>query len=522
MASPSSPLEQARQLFLAEVMERCQQIEEGVLLLAHAPTPYTLSKVDRQIQAILQGADQVELPDLQHLALGLATLLEHYTNQPERSDLVFDLLHPLCEGLRMACVAYHPLGEGTPTRELATVQMLIPKVLETLELILAQPFPVELQTQLFVQQTQWIHHWSNTLPLTELHTLTTATLTSLQTFPQAAAAVFPVALAAFQVASRTTLQDPPESKSIQPEPELTLERTSDLTAQEHNEPEAVLEVSGYLVGLTHQTVFCVATESIAEIVLPQPQQILREADQDWLLWQDHRLKLHRFNDLWEFSQPLTLSPGTTESSGLILVLTQGSEHLALALTVDRLIVASQLTLGQPDTITRPCPANCYGWTYIDGLWMEVIDVNRLLQSYLEGQAYLDKAGITPSELTFQTAMDWSVAWEDSTSQPDSAPDSAQDILAQEPPSDWPAAAVEPITLLVVDDSKTVRELLALTLRDAGYCVLQAADGQAAIAHLQTQPHIRLILCDIEMSNLNGFEFLRHRLQNTHWSHIPVL
>ncbi|MGB8703303.1 MAG: response regulator, partial [Thermosynechococcaceae cyanobacterium] len=55
-----------------------------------------------------------------------------------------------------------------------------------------------------------------------------------------------------------------------------------------------------------------------------------------------------------------------------------------------------------------------------------------------------------------------------------------------------------------------------------YQVLQAQDGQAAIAHLQQQSHIRLAICDIEMANFNGFEFLRHRLQDQRWMHIPVL
>ena len=52
--------------------------------------------------------------------------------------------------------------------------------------------------------------------------------------------------------------------------------------------------------------------------------------------------------------------------------------------------------------------------------------------------------------------------------------------------------------------------------------MQARDGQEAIAHLQQQTQIHLTICDLEMSNLNGFEFLRHRLQDERWVKIPVL
>jgi two-component system, chemotaxis family, sensor histidine kinase and response regulator PixL len=78
------------------------------------------------------------------------------------------------------------------------------------------------------------------------------------------------------------------------------------------------------------------------------------------------------------------------------------------------------------------------------------------------------------------------------------------------------------TILIVDDSRTVREILTLTLEGAGYSVLQAQDGQQAILHLKKQATIHLIICDLEMSNFNGFEFLRHRLQDPYWLKIPVV
>ncbi|WP_348242179.1 hybrid sensor histidine kinase/response regulator [Leptolyngbya sp. DQ-M1] len=68
------------------------------------------------------------------------------------------------------------------------------------------------------------------------------------------------------------------------------------------------------------------------------------------------------------------------------------------------------------------------------------------------------------------------------------------------------------TVLVVDDSLTVRQTVAATLNRAGYQVIQAQDGLEAIAQLQQHPEIQLITCDIEMPRLNGFEFLKRYKQ----------
>ena len=77
-------------------------------------------------------------------------------------------------------------------------------------------------------------------------------------------------------------------------------------------------------------------------------------------------------------------------------------------------------------------------------------------------------------------------------------------------------------VLLVDDSITVRQALALTLQKAGYQVLQAKDGYEAIEQLQRQPGIQLVLCDIEMPRMNGFEFLKYRQQDPSVAMIPVV
>jgi len=77
-------------------------------------------------------------------------------------------------------------------------------------------------------------------------------------------------------------------------------------------------------------------------------------------------------------------------------------------------------------------------------------------------------------------------------------------------------------LLVVDDSITLRRTLTTTLERKGYGVIQAHDGQDAIHKLRQNPHINLVLCDIEMPRLNGFEFLAYSRQHPDLAKIPVI
>ncbi|HEY9878754.1 MAG TPA: hybrid sensor histidine kinase/response regulator [Leptolyngbyaceae cyanobacterium] len=77
-------------------------------------------------------------------------------------------------------------------------------------------------------------------------------------------------------------------------------------------------------------------------------------------------------------------------------------------------------------------------------------------------------------------------------------------------------------VLVVDDSLTIRRHLMTLFERAGYSVLQAGDGLEALAQLETDTNINGVICDIEMPNLNGFEFLSHVKRNPTLADIPVV
>ncbi|MGM0646326.1 MAG: response regulator [Thermodesulfobacteriota bacterium] len=80
------------------------------------------------------------------------------------------------------------------------------------------------------------------------------------------------------------------------------------------------------------------------------------------------------------------------------------------------------------------------------------------------------------------------------------------------------------SVLIIDDSKTMRKIITRTLRQAGVnfeTIEEADDGQMALDHLaQSKPD--LILCDINMPNMDGLTFLQHKAQDASIKDIPVV
>ena len=62
-------------------------------------------------------------------------------------------------------------------------------------------------------------------------------------------------------------------------------------------------------------------------------------------------------------------------------------------------------------------------------------------------------------------------------------------------------------MLVVDDEENLRHLLRLILGRAGHPVHEAADGEQALAFLDANPEVRMVLCDLRMPRMGGLEFL---------------
>lgn len=76
-------------------------------------------------------------------------------------------------------------------------------------------------------------------------------------------------------------------------------------------------------------------------------------------------------------------------------------------------------------------------------------------------------------------------------------------------------------ILTVDDSKTMREMVAFTLKGAGYEVMEAEDGKAALDVLNGVK-VDAIITDLNMPNMNGFELIRALRANPLFKFTPIL
>jgi CheY-like chemotaxis protein len=78
------------------------------------------------------------------------------------------------------------------------------------------------------------------------------------------------------------------------------------------------------------------------------------------------------------------------------------------------------------------------------------------------------------------------------------------------------------TILLVEDDFDVREALAETLRDIGYTVDCAVDGEQALAYLRSGGRPGLILLDLMMPRMSGSEFRMIQKVDPEFAHLPVV
>jgi two-component system, chemotaxis family, chemotaxis protein CheY len=77
------------------------------------------------------------------------------------------------------------------------------------------------------------------------------------------------------------------------------------------------------------------------------------------------------------------------------------------------------------------------------------------------------------------------------------------------------------TILVIDDSASVRQLVGMSLRGAGYTVLEANDGKEGLNKLNGQK-INLVISDVNMPNMDGITFVKEMKKNSNYKFTPVV
>jgi len=76
-------------------------------------------------------------------------------------------------------------------------------------------------------------------------------------------------------------------------------------------------------------------------------------------------------------------------------------------------------------------------------------------------------------------------------------------------------------IMTVDDSATVRQVLHLTLEEAGYEVIEAVDGADALAKLSGEP-VDILVTDLNMPNVDGIGLIRSVRQQPGNRFMPII
>jgi len=266
-----------------------------------------------------------------------------------------------------------------------------------------------------------------------------------------------------------------------------------------------LTIAKLMVCLVGEHGIALPSDSIEEIVIPKTAQIKRLREQRFLLWHNKLVPVYQVGDLLEYGCPspknspgrmLTVVPSPVDWALPLLVMTLGQE--VFALEIESLVTEQELVIKPFGEAIAP-PDYTYGCTILgDGSLIPVIDGAALIEPHL---------GTSAGEIANRKGFGLSAAREKGVN------DSVGITKATQLTS---------TTVLVVDDAVALRRTLALTLEKTGFRVFQAKDGREAIEQLQKKSSaIGLVICDIEMPNMNGFDFLNYRRQDPQLLEIPV-
>jgi two-component system, chemotaxis family, sensor histidine kinase and response regulator PixL len=276
-----------------------------------------------------------------------------------------------------------------------------------------------------------------------------------------------------------------------------------------------LTIVNLLVCFVGSTSIALRSSSITEIIIPKPEQITQTATHRLIQWQGQNILAYRLSELLTYNCLVSEMSANQVSSAIpspanwetpMLVFQGGQQPFALQ--VDR-IVTEQDSVIKPFGTAIAAPSYTYGCTVAsDGSLIPVIDGSALLE-------VLTRQGRVMSLGSADAAIEPAHSGQ--------AQASPVQAIPKPPKQNQPAIRVtQSTTVLIVDDAITSRRMLAISLERVGYRVLQVRDGQEALDQLQRSQPVHLIICDVEMPNMNGFEFLTQRRQDPALANIPTV
>jgi two-component system, chemotaxis family, sensor histidine kinase and response regulator PixL len=249
----------------------------------------------------------------------------------------------------------------------------------------------------------------------------------------------------------------------------------------------MLSIIPALIVQVAQQRLAVPLDAVEEILEIEPHQIQKIGNQQVFEWREGFLQIVPLSELLHESTVTTAPAIATDRPQPLLILSGNGTHVAVQ--VDSL-------WGQQEIVVKPLPtplakpSGIVGSTILGaGNVVLILDVDDVFSYASVGvrkpvTALPDAAHIT------------------------NAP--APQVLVGDVP-----------LIMVVDDAYSIRQLLSRTLTRAQYRVVEAKDGQDALDQLHRGLRCRLIITDLEMPRMNGFDLLRSLRGNPQFAAIPI-
>ncbi|MCT7994751.1 response regulator [Laspinema sp. C5] len=229
------------------------------------------------------------------------------------------------------------------------------------------------------------------------------------------------------------------------------------------------------------------------IDVPRDRIKTKEDGQTFIPWRDTMLPFRHLRELLVYNRHLGRGVvyGANPEEDIISVVVLRSAGNFLALQVDQVLGEQEIVIKQLEGPV-PKPVGVAGATVMgDGRIVAIADVLELLD-LAAGRLRREGTG---------------TLWEDALG----------NRIQPEPEIE---AVIDP-TVLIVDDSITVRELLSMTFNKAGYRVEQARDGQEAWEKMRSGLPCDLVFCDIEMPRMDGLELLSRMQKDPQLTTLPI-
>lgn len=241
-----------------------------------------------------------------------------------------------------------------------------------------------------------------------------------------------------------------------------------------------LSISRAIICRNGRTPIAFPLDGIEDLIEVPADRIQKSGKQGTIIWRDRVLPFYDLNELLIYGR--NPNPSLTEVTKEVATVILHSGESYVAIGVDAFVEEQEVVIKQMKGVVAK-PQGIAGVTILgNGQVLPIADISELIALSVGQQLVQRIQPAKPLPVTKTSAQ---------------------------------------TSVLIVDDSITVRELLSMTFVKAGYRVEQARDGQEALDKLKSGFICDLVFCDVEMPRMDGFEFLAQLQKDTRLSNLPV-